>query len=289
MEDIDAAAHNPHSLRRSGALIAIDDFGTGYSSLSYLKSLPLDKIKIDKSVQDIGQDEGATIVRAIIQLGKSLGMTVIAEGVETLRKEAYLIAEGCQKARATTTASPAGAGSRPAAARQSAPLRSSGQLRAALVARPLGMLRPSAGQRQRLAPHSAPFWPIAADDEPPMKRFVLLDTAAIPPGAFVSVRIWRRFRHQDPGWQRQPADEHSHARLGRRAGGNPLQTDRQPSAGSSTDRRAGDGLYLASPCASWARTPRYWSPSWCPGSSNGTAARSARSPAIRCAMPAPGY
>ncbi len=62
-------------------------------------------------------------------------------------------------------------------------------------------------------------------------------------GRLVSVRIWRRFRHQDPGWQRQPADEHSHARLGRRAGGNPLQTDRQPSAGSSTDRRAGDGLY----------------------------------------------
>ena len=107
MEDIDAAAHGLHSLRRSGALIAIDDFGTGYSSLSYLKSLPLDKIKIDKSfVQDISQDEGATIVRAIIQLGKSLGMTVIAEGVETPEQEAYLIAEGCRKARATITASP---------------------------------------------------------------------------------------------------------------------------------------------------------------------------------------
>ena len=74
MEDITTAAQHLLSLRRSGALIAIDDFGTGYSSLSYLKSLPLDKIKIDKSfVQDLlDDDDDATIVRAIIQLGKSL-------------------------------------------------------------------------------------------------------------------------------------------------------------------------------------------------------------------------
>ncbi len=97
MEDITTAAQHLLSLRRSGALIAIDDFGTGYSSLSYLKSLPLDKIKIDKSfVQDLLEDEDdATIVRAIIQLGKSLGMQVIAEGVETAEQEAYIIAQGC--------------------------------------------------------------------------------------------------------------------------------------------------------------------------------------------------
>ncbi|WP_407312068.1 putative bifunctional diguanylate cyclase/phosphodiesterase [Pseudomonas sp. nanlin1] len=99
MEDISTAAQHLLSLRRSGALIAIDDFGTGYSSLSYLKSLPLDKIKIDKSfVQDImDDDDDATIVRAIIQLGKSLNMQVIAEGVETLEQEAYIIAEGCHE------------------------------------------------------------------------------------------------------------------------------------------------------------------------------------------------
>ncbi len=98
MEDISTAAQHLLSLRRSGALIAIDDFGTGYSSLSYLKSLPLDKIKIDKSfVQDLLDDDDATIVRAIIQLGKSLGMQVIAEGVETPEQEAYIISEGCHE------------------------------------------------------------------------------------------------------------------------------------------------------------------------------------------------
>lgn len=99
MEDITTAAQHLLSLRRAGALIAIDDFGTGYSSLSYLKSLPLDKIKIDRSfVQDVLEDEDdATIVRAIIQLGKSLGMQVIAEGVETAEQEAYIFANGCNE------------------------------------------------------------------------------------------------------------------------------------------------------------------------------------------------
>ena len=99
MEDISTASQNLLSLRRSGALIAIDDFGTGYSSLSYLKSLPLDKIKIDKSfVQEILEhDDDATIVRAIIQLAKNLNMQVIAEGVETIEQEAYIISQGCDE------------------------------------------------------------------------------------------------------------------------------------------------------------------------------------------------
>ena len=99
MEDIGAAAAHLNSLKKAGVHIAIDDFGTGYSSLSYLRGLPLDKIKIDKSfVQDVLVDEDdATIVRAIIQLARSLNMQVIAEGVETAEQESYIIAQGCNE------------------------------------------------------------------------------------------------------------------------------------------------------------------------------------------------
>ncbi|MDE1462847.1 putative bifunctional diguanylate cyclase/phosphodiesterase [Spartinivicinus poritis] len=99
MEDLSMAAAKLNSIKRSGVMIAIDDFGTGYSSLSYLKKLPFDKIKIDKSfVQDVLEDEeNATIVRAIIQLSKSLNLSVIAEGVETVEQEAYIIEQGCQE------------------------------------------------------------------------------------------------------------------------------------------------------------------------------------------------
>jgi len=101
MEDVKLAARHLRSLRRSGARIAIDDFGTGYSSLSYLKTLPLDKIKIDKSfVLDLadGEDQDAgTIVRTIIQLARNLGKRVTAEGVETTAQEAYLMSLDCHE------------------------------------------------------------------------------------------------------------------------------------------------------------------------------------------------
>lgn len=111
MEDIKAAANNLRGLRRIGVLIAIDDFGTGYSSLSYLKTLSLDKIKIDKSfVQDMLDSEDNTIiVKTIIQLSKSLGMQVIAEGVETLEQEQFIIELGCDEGQGYFYSKPASA------------------------------------------------------------------------------------------------------------------------------------------------------------------------------------
>jgi len=88
-----------HQIKDLGVRISMDDFGTGYSSLSYLRSFPFDKIKIDRSfIKDLGKRADCTaIVRAMTRLSNSLGMTTIAEGVETEAQLEFLRAEGCDQ------------------------------------------------------------------------------------------------------------------------------------------------------------------------------------------------
>jgi EAL domain-containing protein (putative c-di-GMP-specific phosphodiesterase class I) len=83
-------------LSRSGVTIALDDFGTGFSSLSHLKDFPVDVIKIDRSfVQNLDEPKNTAIVGALLNLGSSLGLIVVAEGVETQEQANILRGHGC--------------------------------------------------------------------------------------------------------------------------------------------------------------------------------------------------
>jgi len=84
-------------LKDMGIRIALDDFGTGYSSLSFLRRFPIDTVKIDRSfVNDMTTDaDDASIVRAVIGMGESLHLQVVAEGIETREQLAYLRRHGC--------------------------------------------------------------------------------------------------------------------------------------------------------------------------------------------------
>ena len=97
LEKVDHVITSLHALRALGVGISMDDFGTGYSSLSYLRSFPFDRIKIDRSfVRDLATNrDSQAIVRAILTLGSSLGITITAEGIETEAELAWLRAEGC--------------------------------------------------------------------------------------------------------------------------------------------------------------------------------------------------
>jgi diguanylate cyclase (GGDEF)-like protein len=108
IENIDQAIGILQRLRATGVRISIDDFGTGLASLSYLKRLPIDQLKIDISfIRDVLHDPGdAQIVKAIINLGHSLDLEVVAEGVEAPAQRDFLAANGCDLMQGFLFASP---------------------------------------------------------------------------------------------------------------------------------------------------------------------------------------
>jgi diguanylate cyclase (GGDEF)-like protein/PAS domain S-box-containing protein len=97
IEDFDRGLALLRRLKALGVRISMDDFGSGYSSLSYLQAFPFDKIKIDRAfVMNLGRNpQSAAIVRAVIDLGHGLEMSIVAEGVETLDQLVFLADEGC--------------------------------------------------------------------------------------------------------------------------------------------------------------------------------------------------
>jgi EAL domain-containing protein (putative c-di-GMP-specific phosphodiesterase class I) len=97
VEDLESALSALHALKAQGVSISLDDFGTGYASLSLLKRLPVDVLKVDRSfVSGLGRDpQDAAIVSAVIRLAGELGLTTIAEGVETAEQVEVLRAIGC--------------------------------------------------------------------------------------------------------------------------------------------------------------------------------------------------
>jgi EAL domain-containing protein (putative c-di-GMP-specific phosphodiesterase class I) len=113
VRDFDRALATLRQIKALGVRIAMDDFGTGYSSLSNLRAFPFDKIKIDGSfIRSVNSNEqAATIVRAVLGLGRGLGLPVLAEGVETEAELQFLEAEHCNEVQGYLLGRPAAIGS----------------------------------------------------------------------------------------------------------------------------------------------------------------------------------
>jgi EAL domain-containing protein (putative c-di-GMP-specific phosphodiesterase class I) len=99
MSNLEQAIARAEAIKSLGVRLAIDDFGTGYSSLSQLKRFPIDALKIDRSfIRDLpANNEDMAITDAIIAMGKTLGVTVVAEGVETAAQQAFLAERACDE------------------------------------------------------------------------------------------------------------------------------------------------------------------------------------------------
>jgi diguanylate cyclase (GGDEF)-like protein len=100
-DDTNAMVERLNELKRVGVRLALDDFGTGYSNMQHLRNLPLDVLKIDRSfISDIPRNpNAAAIAKAVIALGKSLNLSVVAEGVETFAQQTFLTSAGCHVAQ----------------------------------------------------------------------------------------------------------------------------------------------------------------------------------------------
>jgi EAL domain-containing protein (putative c-di-GMP-specific phosphodiesterase class I) len=99
MQNVERGINVLDAIQSRGVRLAIDDFGTGYSSMSLMKQFPIDTIKIDRSfVRDLAENEqDRAITTAIISMGKALGLTVVAEGVETSEQDAFLRRRECDE------------------------------------------------------------------------------------------------------------------------------------------------------------------------------------------------
>ena len=107
LRDVERAVATLDSLRDIGVRLSLDDFGTGYSSLTYLTQFPVDTLKIDRSFVSRGAEVNEPIVNMILVLAATLGLDVVAEGVETDAQAESLRAAGCTKAQGFLFARPA--------------------------------------------------------------------------------------------------------------------------------------------------------------------------------------